>query len=69
MRSRWLVTILCLATMIGLFVSTGCSPERNARRVSTMRSDWERIPDEVDWLFGLDEPSILYEETFPPRGR
>jgi hypothetical protein len=31
-----------------------------------MRQDLNRMVDDIDWFFGLDEPSTLYENTFPP---
>jgi len=66
MRNRWLAAILCLVAVAGLFVSQGCSPQASARRAHVIKRDLSRIPDEIDWLLGLDEPSILYEDTFPP---
>jgi hypothetical protein len=32
-------------------------------------TDLDRIPDDFDWILGFDEPSILYEPTFPPYPR
>ena len=66
MRSRWVTALVCLVAVAGLLVATGCSQERNARRAYVIKSDLDRMPDDLDWLFGLDEPSILYEVTFPP---
>ncbi|MFW6189207.1 MAG: hypothetical protein ACOC7T_02140 [Planctomycetota bacterium] len=69
MRNRWLSAVLCLLVAVGLIASMGCNAftaERNRRRAYVARSDADRIADDVDWLLGLDEPSILYEESFTP---
>ena len=69
MRSRWLVMLACIVTVAFLIASLGCSAERNRRRAVSVRTDLDRIVDDVDWILGLDEPSIQYEETFPPYPR
>ena len=72
MRSRWLTRLLCLVAATGLVLSLGCnafSAERQRRRVQTSMTDLDRIPDDFDWILGFDEPSILYEPTFPPYPR
>jgi hypothetical protein len=70
MSSRWLTVVLCSLALIGVSLSLGCaemfSAERNRRRSYVMKSDVDRIPDEIDWALGLDEPSTLYEDSFPP---
>lgn len=70
MTSRWLRVLLCVLTVVGVAISLGCanpfSAERNRRRLYSIRTDMDHIVDDVDWLFGLDEPSILYEDSFPP---
>ncbi|MGD2174019.1 MAG: hypothetical protein PVJ27_01345 [Candidatus Brocadiaceae bacterium] len=69
MRKRSLSVLLCLLAVVGLVVSMGCNaftPERTQRRVSVARQDLGRIPDEVDWVLGFDEPSIIYDDSFPP---
>ena len=72
MRNRCLRAFFCLLAVAGLVLSTGCgmfTPERNQRRLDVMKADMARIPDEIDWILGLDEPSSLHEETFPPYPR
>lgn len=32
----------------------------------TLRTDLDHLADDVDWALGLEEPSILYEDSFPP---
>lgn len=69
MRQRSVILTLCLLAVIGLIVSTGCnafSPEKMERRRRVVRQDLQLIPDDVDWVLGLDEPSVVHEETFPP---
>ncbi len=69
MRKRCVSLLLCMAALVGLTLSLGCNafaPERNQRRMQVVRSDTRRIPDEVDWILGFEEPSQLYEDTFPP---
>jgi hypothetical protein len=70
MAGRWLTVILCLLTLAGISVSLGCanafSEDRNRMRVYSIRTDLNHMVDDVDWFFGLDEPSVLYEDSFPP---
>jgi len=66
MTSRWVGIVLCLLTVVAISVSLGCSAERNRRRSYSMETDLDHLVDDVDWALGLDEPSILYEDSFPP---
>ncbi|MHC4592490.1 MAG: hypothetical protein ACYS8L_07340 [Planctomycetota bacterium] len=70
MASRWLTVTLCMLTLIGTLVSLGCAnaftEERTRRRQYAIETDLDHMIDDIDWVLGLDEPSILYEETFPP---
>jgi hypothetical protein len=69
MRTHGLTVIIGLVAVAALVVCTGCgmfTPERNARRVAIMKEDMSHIPDEVDWLLGLDDYSSLYDDTLPP---
>ena len=72
MSSRWLTGVLCLLAAVGLAISAGCSnafsAERNRRRAYVVRRDLDRMVDDVDWILGLDEPSIIYEDSYPPYG-
>jgi hypothetical protein len=58
--------IICLAAVVGLIAGTlGCGlfdPDRNRRRGYVMRTDLEHFVDDLDWVLGLDEPSMLYED-------
>jgi hypothetical protein len=69
MRSRWLIRLACVLTVAVFIVTCGCSAERNRRRAYSVRTDLDHMVDDFDWMVGLDEPSILYEETFPPYTR
>ena len=66
MTSRWVTGVLCLLTVLALSMSLGCSAERNRYRANSMKTDLHHMVDDIDWFFGLDEPSILYEDSFPP---
>jgi hypothetical protein len=70
MVSRCLRVLLCLLVVAGLAMSLGCrntySAERVRMRTYSMQTDADHIVDDVDWALGLDEPSILYEDSFPP---
>jgi len=72
MKSRWVTKLLCVVAVTGLVLSLGCnafSAERQRRRAYSVRTDLNYMVDDVDWLLGLDEPSALHEETFPPYPR
>ncbi len=69
MAKRCLAIFLCLLAVAALILSTGCAyftPQKNARRLRVARADLSRLPDDVDWVLGLDEPTILYEDGLPP---
>jgi len=69
MWNRCFRGLLCLLAALAIVASLGCnafSAERQSRRVYVIRTDLDRIPDEIDWILGLDEPSIIYEDSFPP---
>ena len=60
--SRWLV---CGCALVGMIAVSGCSyafsAERNQRRVRVMKRDLELLVDDVDWVLGFDEGSMLRE--------
>ncbi len=66
MRKRWLAVVMCLVIGATFAVSLGCTSERSAIAANSIRKDVSRLPDDVLWVLGLDEPTILYEDTFPP---
>lgn len=70
MRSRWLARVVCLLTLTALLVVLGCanalSERRNRYRLYSMNRDLDHMISEADWILGWDEPSILYEDSFPP---
>ena len=70
MASRWLTAFLCLLTVVGISVSLGCAnaftAQRRRMRIQSVEVDSDNIIDDVDWILGLDEPSTLYEDSFPP---
>ena len=69
MRTRWLAVALCAVVAMVLMAATGCSaftPERTRMRMNVVRTDMDRIIDDIDWLFGLHRPSQIYDETLPP---
>ncbi len=70
MRNRCLAVIVCLAIFAATSVTTGCrgyfSEERHDYRSRTIQADRERMSDDWDWIWGLDEPATTHERTFPP---
>ncbi|MHC4480309.1 MAG: hypothetical protein ACYS8K_03775 [Planctomycetota bacterium] len=70
MASRWLAGLLCLVTLMAILLSVGCAnaftEERVRRRKFAMETDLDHLIDDVDWALGIEEPSILYEDSFPP---
>jgi hypothetical protein len=66
MIARWLTVVLCFLLLVGISAALGCSVERNRYRTDSMRTDLDHLVDDVDWALGIDEPSILYEDSFPP---
>jgi len=72
MRNCWLTRLLCLVAVMGLMASLGCNAftaERQRRRALSIQKDLDHMVDDVDWALGLDEPSTLQEESFPPYPR
>ncbi len=70
MRNRllgWFVGVLVIA---GMALSTGCSnafsAERTRQRDYVVNRDLDGIVDDMDWALGLDEPSMIYEESVTP---
>ncbi len=69
MRNWWLTRLLCVCALAGLVVSLGCnafSADRQRRRAISIRTDLDHMVDDFDWILGLDEPSTLHEQSFPP---
>jgi hypothetical protein len=66
MIARWVTVVLCFLMVVGLSTSLGCSAERNRYRRNSVSRDLDHLVAEVDWLFGVDEESMLYEDSFPP---
>jgi len=72
MKSHWLAGLVCVVTLAAMVLSAGCSnpvsADRNRRRAYVVQTDLDHMTDDIDWALGLDEPSILYEDSFPPYG-
>ena len=66
MISRWITVVLCFVMFIGVSASLGCTAERNRYRANSIGDDLDHMVDDVDWALGLDERSMVYEDTFPP---
>jgi hypothetical protein len=58
--------IVCLLALFGLVLGLcGCGmfdPDRNRRRRYVVKTDLEHFVDDLDWILGLDKPSMLYED-------
>ena len=68
MMRTWLVRIACVLVVCSFALSVGCnafSAERNRRRMYTVRTDLDRMVDDVDWILGLDRPTKMYDPTKP----
>lgn len=66
MITRWVTVVLCFLMVVGVSASLGCSAERNRYRTDSMSRDLDHMVDDVDWALGIEEPSMLYEDSFPP---
>jgi hypothetical protein len=68
MKKRLLIHILCLLTVVCMSLAMGCnafSAHRNRKRMHTMRTDLDRMVDDVDWILGFHEPTQLYDQSRP----
>jgi hypothetical protein len=68
MRRKWLVHTLCLLAVLCISLTAGCNaftPERNRMRMHSIRTDLDRMVDDVDWILGLQEPTPLYNPMRP----
>ncbi len=66
MKSAWLTRLVCLLALAGFIAALGCSdisPERARRHRYTVRTDLERMKDDIDWILGLHRPVESYDET------
>ena len=68
MASRALTMLLCLLTVAGFAMSLGCavSEERSRRHAYVIHEDLHHLGQDIDWVLGLDEPSGVYDDSFPP---
>ena len=66
MKNRWLAVMLYLVISACFVCSMGCGAERNATATNTVRVNCDRLVDDCIWALGFDEPSMLYDDTFPP---
>lgn len=68
MKGKRFARVVCLLLICSFVIIAGCqafSAERNRRRRYSMRTDLDRLVDDVDWILGLQRPSRLYDETRP----
>lgn len=68
MRSRFIAILVSLAALAGLFCMTGCNtyPAQRRTRQLTIAQDRENMKREIDWMLGVEDPSILWDYSFPP---
>ena len=69
MINRWFTRLLCLSAVVGIVLAMGCgrlSAERKRRYRYVIRTDLQHMWRDMEWIVGLDEPSIVYEDSFPP---
>ena len=68
MKSMWIVRILCVLAVLGIFLSCGCgvfTAERNRRSMYAIRTDLKHMVDDGYWMVGLERPTKLYDEIDP----
>ncbi len=73
MKNRRVGRLLVVSAVLFALFASGCTsiwqayshPDRQRRRAYAIRTDLDRIADDVDYIFGLHRPSSLYDETFP----
>ncbi len=69
MNRCWAARILCLLAVIGMVIVCGCSamnaysPERKRRRAYSVRTDLNRMVDDVDWIMGWHRPTRSFDES------
>lgn len=68
MKNRCTTWLLCLLALVGVTLLTGCqtSAAQRRQRELTVRTDRESLKREVDWILGYEDPSILWDYSFPP---
>jgi len=68
MKNRFIVAALCMLALAGAALLTGCqvTPEQSREQAYVKHMDRSRINDDWTWILGLDDPSILYNESLPP---
>lgn len=58
--------VLCLSVLAAVLLGLcGCGmfdPDRNRQRRYVVKTDLEHFVDDLDWILGLDQPSMLYME-------
>ena len=68
MRSRCFILVVSLFALAGISLSSGCStyPAQRRTRQVTMTTDRENMKREIDWMLGVEDPSMLWDYSFPP---
>ncbi len=68
MTHRGLSLLICLLAVLGFALSMGCTLSEERRRLQgyVVQEDLKHMQDDFLWAIGSDEPSILYEDSFPP---
>ena len=65
MSSLWTRGLVCVLALLGMIAVSGCSyafsAERNRHRLRVMKRDVELLVDDIDWVLGFDESSMLRE--------
>jgi hypothetical protein len=68
MKSRFVRGLICLVALGAATVLTGCSttPAQARSRARAHRLNMDMMRHEVDWIIGMEDASILYDETMAP---
>jgi hypothetical protein len=66
MKKLRIVALVGLLSVMGFVFLGGCnafSPERQRQRTYSIKTDLDRMVDDVDWILGLHRPTTLYNES------
>lgn len=62
-RVRATIGLLFLVAILFVGGCNAFSPQRQRQRTYAIKTDLDRMVDDVDWILGLHRPSTLYNES------
>ena len=66
MITRWVTVVLCFLMVVGVSPARGCAAGRKRDTTHKKIRGMDQMVVDVDWALGIEEPSMLYEDSFPP---